>query len=135
MNHEFYDHLIESDEFCLYLGRITLLVSKLESKLKEAIVAAEVKTNFKLHKPTLGPLIGCCKEHQLVSKDVAMLLDYILERRNYVIHNLYPLFDGKIEPTLLPNENLEPEDAEYLFAKCVRELSDEVRETLKMLNT
>ncbi|MDW2094521.1 hypothetical protein R8O05_23490 [Vibrio sp. 1865] len=135
MNHEFYEHLIESDEFCLYLGRLTLLVSKLESRLKEIIIASEVKVRIKLDKPTLGPLIGCCKEHQLVNKDIVFLLGYILERRNYVVHNLYPLFDGKIEPTLLPNDNLVSEDAEYLFAKCVRELSEEVKETLKMLNT
>ncbi len=135
MNHWFYECLIESDEFCLYLGRLTLLVSKLESRLKELIIASEVKVKFNLDKPTLGPLIGCCKEHQLVNEDVAYSLGYILERRNYVVHNLHPLFDGKIEQTLLPNDNLVSEDAEYLFAKCVRELSEDVRDTLEMLNT
>ncbi|WP_375320591.1 hypothetical protein [Aliivibrio logei] len=135
MNNNFYDHLIESDEFCLYLGRLTLLVSKLESSLKEIIISSGVKVNFKLDKPTLGPLIGGCKEHDLVNVDVAYLLDYILERRNYLIHNLFPLFEGKLKPSLLPNEDLVPEDAEYLFAKCARELTEEVQNTLKMLNT
>ncbi|CAE6945905.1 hypothetical protein ACOMICROBIO_GDFFDHBD_03333 [Vibrio sp. B1REV9] len=74
MNHEFYEHLIESDEFCLYMGRLTLLVSKLESRLKEIIIASEVKVRIKLDKPTLGPLIGCCKEHQLVNKDVVFFV-------------------------------------------------------------
>ncbi|EHR0760792.1 hypothetical protein KUH14_004607 [Vibrio parahaemolyticus] len=131
MNHEFYNHLIDSDAFCLHLGRSTLMVSKLESCLKEIVVAAEIKIR---NKPTLGELVGACKDHKLVGDDVLYLLAFILERRNYVVHNLYPLFDGKIEPTLLPNSNLIPEDAEYLFAKCIRELLEEVHEVLGMLN-
>jgi hypothetical protein len=82
----------------------------------------EVERMEKLKFATLGTLIVMCKKHQIIDNGLMEVLGFIKTRRNYLTHSLFPLFNGEIEETLLPKENLEPEDADFHYSKCVEDL-------------
>jgi hypothetical protein len=121
---DFYNELIESEKFCKNLGKLILTSGKLESILKEITQAHNKSQN--LEYATLGKLVSLCKSNQLIDDGVLEALDFIKTRRNYLTHSLFPLFNEEVDITLLPRDNLEPEDAEYYFSKCVSELIEDM---------
>jgi hypothetical protein len=130
---DFYDELLKSDKFCTVLGRLILTSGKLESILK--IIVKKVERPEKLKVATLGKLIGMCEKHQLIDDCLMEVLGFITTRRNYLTHSLFPLFNGEIEETLLPKENLEPEDADFHFSKCVEDLISDMEFVISELST
>lgn len=126
MSLEFYDELLKSERFCENLGRLLLMSGKLESALKSIVLTSSIKVRYNLGRAMLGQLVGSCKEHELVTDELNEVLAFILLRRNYLTHNLYPLFNDEIENSLLPKDNLHSGDAEYYFPKCVEDLIADV---------
>lgn len=119
---DFYDELLKSGSFCERLGRLLLMSGKLESALKAMVLNSNIKVKYNIYRPTLGQLVSTIKTHKLLTDELNESLLFILDRRNYLTHNLYPLFNEEIEVSLLPRENLSPEDAEYYFTNCVEDL-------------
>lgn len=117
---DFYNELVANEKFCKNLGKLILTSGKLESILKEITQANNKSKN--LEYATLGKLVSLCKSNQLIEDDMLEVLDFIKTRRNYLTHSLFPLFNEEVDVTLLPRDNLEPEDAEYYFSNCVSEL-------------
>ncbi len=122
MSLEFYEELLKSECFCESLGRLILMSGKLESALKQVVLKENVQVEYKLDKAMLGQLVNTFKKYNLMAGELNEVLSFIKERRNYLTHNLYPLFNDEIDVSLLPKENLEPEDAEYYFPRCVEDL-------------
>jgi len=60
-------------------------------------------------------------------------LSFILVRRNYLSHNLDPLFNEELEVSLLPRENLLPDDAVFYFLKCVGDLLSHIEFVLNYI--
>ena len=134
MSLEFYDELLKSERFCESLGRLLLMSGKLESALKSIVLANSIKVGYNLKRAMLGQLIRSCKEHELVTDELNEVLEFILVRRNYLTHNLYPLFNDEIEYTLLPKDNLDSDDAEYYFPKCVEDLIAHIEFAIDYMN-
>ncbi len=134
MSLEFYDELLKSERFCESLGRLLLMSGKLESALKSMVLASSIKVGYNLRRAMLGQLVGSCKKHELVTDELSEVLAFILVRRNYLTHNLYPLFNDEIEYTLLPKDNLDSDDAEYYFPKCVEELIAHIEFAIDYIN-
>ncbi|OXX63334.1 hypothetical protein [Vibrio sp. V15_P4S5T153] len=134
MSLEFYDELLKSERFCESLGRLILMSGQLESVLKSIVLTSSLKVRYNLSRAMLGQLVGSCKEHELVTDELREILEFILVRRNYLTHNLYPLFNDEIEYTLLPKDNLHPDDAEYYFPKCVEELIAHIEYAIDYIN-
>lgn len=134
MSLEFYDELLKSERFCESLGRLILMSGKLESALKSIVLTSSFKVKYNLRRAMLGQLVSSCKEHELVTNELSEILEFILVRRNYLTHNLYPLFNDEIEYTLLPKDNLHSDDAEYYFPKCVEELIAHIEYAIDYIN-
>ena len=128
MENDFYELLIQNSKFCEKLGRLTLMANKLESVLKLLIKGSEI--NIKSDKATLGILKKICEDNKLIDDGVIEDLIFIHTRRNYLIHRLFPLFNGEIDETLLPKDNLSELDAEYYFPECVEILIDRIQYVL-----
>ncbi|MBW8191944.1 hypothetical protein K0504_12935 [Neiella marina] len=125
---DFYEELLNNKRFCESLGRLLLLSGKLESALKKLLDENGVKIRTRA---TLGELVGACQKNGLTNLDLDDLFTFIVTRRNYLTHNLYPLFNEEIEVTLLPREDLCPDDADYYFPKCVNDLISYIEFTIK----
>ena len=67
---------------------------------------------------TLGNLTKKLKTNDLVGKNFEMALSTLTMQRNYLTHNLYALFSGKIKETVLPIENLSEMDVEMFTEKA-----------------
>jgi hypothetical protein len=128
----FYEQLIENATFCEKLGRLTLMANKLESALKSLIYKTGSTKNLK--KATLGVLKQICEDNKLIDDGVIEDLTFIHARRNYLIHTLFPLFNGEVDETLLPRENLSELDAEHYFPECVEILIDRIQCVLSDLS-
>ncbi|MBY6199712.1 hypothetical protein [Vibrio hangzhouensis] len=134
MSLEFYEELLKSSRFCENLGRAVLLSGSLESKVKAIILENGVKQPNQLAKCTLGQLIKICHAHNLIDDGLHEVLTFILERRNYLTHNLYPLFNLEVDVTYLPRDNLCADDADYYFATCVEELCQNIEIAVDHIN-
>jgi hypothetical protein len=129
---DFYELLLESPEFCNKLGKLTLLAGKLESELKALIFKNGIDKNLGV--ATLGKLKTICKDNSLVNKSLLEDLEFIHERRNYLTHRLFPLFNNEINITLLPRDDLSDIDAEMYFPNCVDTLISYVENTINQLS-
>ncbi|MHA2938166.1 hypothetical protein ACXJY6_07690 [Vibrio sp. RC27] len=132
MSHSFYEQLIQNPTFCEKLGRLTLMANQLESVLKSLIKSAGITK--KLDKATLGVLKQICEDNEIIDDGVIEDLIFIHTRRNYLIHNLFPLFNEEIDVTLLPRDNLSELDAEHYFPECVEILIDRIQYVLSDLS-
>ncbi len=132
MSLDFYELLLESPEFCHKLGKLTLLAGKLESELKALILKNGINKNLRV--ATLGKLKSICKDNNLVDESTLEDLEFIHERRNYLTHRLFPLFNDEIDITLLPRDDLNDMDAEMYFPNCVDTLISYVENTIEQLS-
>lgn len=106
---EFFDLLYADDEFCKELGKAVLAAGRLEAELIEYISCKTVEEKTK--KATLGRLIGFAEKHKLLTK-IVVALKTITEQRNYLTHNIYALFSGLVEGTILPRSELLDSDVD-----------------------
>lgn len=119
----FFEHLYSDDEFCAALGRVALATGELESALKDHLErSAQAKAD---EKATLGQLISVLEKHELLNPNHEIHLRTLADQRNYLIHNLFPLFAGKIEETLLAR-NVVPEDL-LLFIERANVLAEDLK--------
>ena len=101
---QFYKLLFESESFTSELGKVALASSKLEAELSIFLIRNGVKINSK--KATLGKLINLVEENYLLNKNQLISLKMVSVQRNYITHNLYPLFNNLIDETILEKETL-----------------------------
>jgi len=100
---EFYNLLYADDEFCKELGRAVLAAGRLEAELIKYMDNKNV--GEKIKRATLGTLIEYARNHKLLTKMVPSL-ETMRDQRNYLAHNIYALFSGLIEETVLPRSGL-----------------------------
>ncbi|MFT6408378.1 MAG: hypothetical protein ACJAQ6_001796 [Arenicella sp.] len=99
----FFRELSADSRFCQTLGRAILAAGRLEGEL--TIYISNHAQDENTFKANLGRLISQAKKHDLLEKMVPHL-DDINGQRNEFAHNVYALFTGAVEETLLPRSNL-----------------------------
>ena len=99
----FYKELSTDSEFCEYLGKAILAAGRLEGEL--TLYISNRAQNENTYKANLGRLIRQAKKHSLLEKMIPHLED-INGQRNEFAHNVFALFTGAVEETLLPRSNL-----------------------------
>jgi len=105
----FFQLLDADDEFCKELGKAVLAAGKLEAELIRYINRNNV--GEKTNKANLGKLIFFARKHELLAKMVPAL-EIIKDQRNYLTHNIYSLFSGLVEETILPKYELLDSDVD-----------------------
>lgn len=111
---EFFNLLLESDEFNSELGRVTLAAGRLEAELMLLLRRKGIQGNF--HKATLGRLIKIGIENGLFDSELSDFLLSTCEQRNYITHNVYALFIDLIDETTLEKNHLLDSDV-YLYGE------------------
>jgi hypothetical protein len=106
---DFFRLLNENEEFCAQLGKSALAASRLEAEL-ERYLATGGATPKKKH-ATLGDLLKVMKTAGLEER-MQPALEMLIKQRNYLSHNIYRLFAGSIEETILPRSELLDSDVE-----------------------
>ncbi|NVK53503.1 MAG: hypothetical protein HWD85_11260 [Flavobacteriaceae bacterium] len=101
---DFYYHLFNSKEFCIELGKFTLLSSKLEAELILYYKRNNVKDT--LEKATLGKLISIGSKNNLFDKNLSLILNQFLIQRNELTHNIYSIFRNIKDNSILEKDNL-----------------------------
>lgn len=113
---EFYNLLIQSDEFTSELGKVTLASGKLEAEL--ILFLKHRGIEGKNRKPTLGTLIKIAEENQALDTNMISALWQVSEQRNYLTHNIYALFSDLIDETILGKENLLDSDVHLYLERA-----------------
>ena len=80
-----------------------LAAGRLEAEL--IIYINSKKVGEKTKKASLGKLIIFARKHKLLEKMVPVL-EVIRDQRNYLAHNIYALFSGLVEESILPSTEL-----------------------------
>lgn len=126
---EFYEMLYEDDEFCKELGKAVLSAGRLESEL--IIYLNSKKVGEKTKKATLGTLILFTKKYGLLGKMVPVL-EMIKNQRNYLAHNIYALFSGMVEETILPRTELLDSDVDT-FTERAWQLKENINDLANII--
>lgn len=100
---EFYKLLYEYDDFCKELGKAVMAAGRLEAELITYINSKGL--GEKTRNANLGKLVAILKKHNLLEKMVPVL-EHIKDQRNYLAHNIYALFSGLIDETILERDGL-----------------------------
>ena len=121
---DFYNLLIESDEFTSALGRVALYSGKLEAELILLLLRNKAKDNFS--KKTLGALIDIAKEKNLLDDNLVVALKQISKQRNYITHNIYALFIDLVDETILEKNDLLDSDV-HTYLNRVHQLNENLQ--------
>jgi hypothetical protein len=114
---DFYNLLVESDEFTSALGKVALHSGKLEAELILLLLRNKAKENFS--KKTLGALIDIAQKNNLLNDNLAAALKQVSKQRNYITHNIYALFIDLFDETMLEKSDLLDSDVHtYLDRVC-----------------
>jgi hypothetical protein len=119
---EFFKLLYADENFCKELGRAVLATGRLEAELINYLNNKNIKENTK--KANLGKLIVYAKKHELLGK-VVPALEMIKDQRNYLAHNIYALFSGLIEETILERNDLLDSDV-YTYTERAWQLKENI---------
>ncbi|MDH3694452.1 MAG: hypothetical protein OER96_07790 [Gammaproteobacteria bacterium] len=95
---EFFKQLPADDDFCRELGKAVLAAGRLEAELIKYLNSKGIGENT--DKANLGKLIRFAKKHELLAKMVPAL-EMLNDQRNYLADNIYALFSGLVEETIL----------------------------------
>jgi len=114
---EFFNQLYADNLFCLYLGKVMLSASRLESELIKYI--SNKRPDEKTHRASLGTLIGIIENNSLLKQMLPALRD-IKGQRNYLAHNLHSLFVGLIDESVLPRTDLLDSDIDIFAARATQ---------------
>ena len=117
---KFFDLLAKDVKFCDGLGKAMLFASQLETNLRAYLKKQGIKGIRK--KSTLGELVKHLKKNDLLSLNGTIHFDQLVMQRNCLTHNLYGLFSGETEETLLPGKNLVEMDLD-IFSERAQKLS------------
>ena len=101
---DFYNLLVDSEEFTSGLGKVTLASGKLEAELILYLMRCGIKGDFT--KATLGTLINKTENNNLLDYNLIIALRQISKQRNYITHNIYALFIDLIDETILEKRDL-----------------------------
>ena len=121
---EFFEALYADGEFCRELGRAVLASGELESALKEHVERAGSSASL-IRKATLGRLTRLAKQDDLASSQFVAALEVVTMQRNYLAHNLFELYTGRIEETLLARD-LSVDEVDELTYRA-SQLAEELR--------
>jgi hypothetical protein len=113
---EFYNLLIESEEFTSELGKVALASGRLEAELILFMTRNKVKGSLK--KSSLGQLISLAASHKLFSDNEITTFKRLNMQRNYITHNIYSLFINLIDETILEKENLLDSDVHLYIERA-----------------
>ena len=117
---EFFCLLTKDEKFCAQLGKCVLPGARLEAELARYL-AGEGRS-LKHGSATLGQLIAGMNAARL-QENMLPALAMILKQRNYLSHNIYRLFAGSIEETILPRSQLLDSDIDC-FTERAWQLAD-----------
>lgn len=101
---EFYNLLLESNNFSAELGKVALTAGRLEAELILFLYRNGVKE--KVVGASLGRLIDVGNKYKLFDKNLAIALDTTRKQRNYLTHNIFALLTDLIDETILEGRNL-----------------------------
>lgn len=116
----FFELLSDDAQFCQELGRAVLAASRLETELKNYLTANGVGQDTK--KATLGQLIELAQKCELLKRALPAF-EMLKLQRNYLTHNVHPLFASMIEETILPRTDLLDSDID-MFTERARQLAE-----------
>ncbi|MFZ2168317.1 MAG: hypothetical protein WAW61_01635 [Methylococcaceae bacterium] len=106
---EFFRLLHEDQDFCAELGRAVLAAGRLEAELNLYLSVTSVIHKDK--RATLGKLLGVMKKEGTL-KQMQPAIAMLKDQRNYLTHNIYGLFSGLIEESILPQSDLLDSDVD-----------------------
>ena len=106
---EFFDLLYADKNFCKEFGRCMLAASRLETKLIAYFMKKKILKKPEKH--TLGTLIRLAEKNNMLNQ-ILPAMKVMKNQRNYLTHNLYFLFSGLINETLLPRSDLIDSDVD-----------------------
>ena len=113
---EFFRLLYADPDFSRELGKIALSAGMLEVELYKFLEGNNVKNINP--RATLGVLISLVSKNSMLRNNEIVVLKEVCQQRNYLTHNLYALFSGKIEETVLPREELVELDVQSFIVKA-----------------
>lgn len=113
---EFYNLLIESDEFTSELGKVVLESGKLEAQLILFFSKKGVKDKYQ--NAPLGTLIIIAEKYKLLDNNNIEALQMVKEQRNYITHNIFALFADQKKETILDKENILDSDVEAYIERA-----------------
>ena len=87
-----FESLYSDDSFALELGRFVLSASRFEAILKKFLQAKA--SGSKLEKASMGNLLRKLKNSQYIGCTLDYHLSFILQQRNYFVHQLYDRLTG-----------------------------------------
>ena len=122
---EFYNLLLQSNEFTSELGKVAMASGKLEAELMLFLKQNGVNENFK--KATLGKLIEVGEKNNLFDNNLIIALKQTSEQRNYLTHNIYALFIDLIDETVLEKSNLLDSDV-YTYLERAWQLKENLND-------
>lgn len=99
-----------------------MAAGRLEAELIRYLNSKDVKENTE--KANLGRLIRFAKKHTLLEKMIPAL-EMLNDQRNHLAHNIYALFSGLVEETLLPRSELLDSDID-VFTECAWQLKENI---------
>lgn len=111
----FYNQLSTEDQFCAELGKAVLAAGKLESELIKYVSINNIPEET--NKANLGRLIRIAKKHEILVKMLPALEQLNLQR-NYLAHNIYALFFGLVEETILERSGLLDSDIDVFTERA-----------------
>lgn len=127
---EFYHFLEKSKEFTSELGQAVLACGKLEAEL--IILLEKNDLNGKYKKATLGTLIRRAEKNRIIDEKMIDALRMVSIQRNYITHNIYALFMGQLEETILEKNNLFDSDVD-LYVERARQLKENINGIAEIL--
>lgn len=127
---EFYNLLYQSVDFTSELGKIALESSKLEAEIINLLIRNKISGNY--NRATLGTLINLAIKNKLIAKNEEIALDMVKKQRNYITHNIYALFNDKIDETIFEKKNLLDSDV-YLYIERANQLKKDLIELVELI--
>ncbi len=112
---EFFNQLSDDEDFCKELGKAMLAAGRLEAELIRylSIKGIDEETN----KANLGRLLRIAKKNEILVKMVPAL-EMLNDQRNYLAHNIYALFSGQVEETILLRSGLLDSDIDVFTERA-----------------
>jgi len=128
---EFYEYLYSHPEFCTGLGKVMLAAGRLETAVRVCLKSRGVSGVSP--RATLGTLTRALKNAGLLSGNGERHFEDLVLKRNYLAHNLFDLFSGQLEETILERENLVKEDV-HVFRERVENLAHDFMHFVGIVN-
>ncbi len=127
---DFYNLLLNSDEFTSEIGKAVLSFGRLEAEIILYFDRKKVTSKFK-GKP-LGHLITVGTNLQLFDDNLIQALMHTKDQRNEFVHKIFSLFNNIEKENLLPTNNLLDSDIQTFleYAITLKENSAHLAEVI-----